>query len=89
MYMAPELYYCDTYDPSAGDMWALGVILYILLTGRRPFNFSSERCKAYRSFCRDGFVFNTDISLSAIDLICHLLVPVAERYTLQQVLEHP
>ena len=42
LYMSPELLYCTfhpghRYDMFAADMWAVGVSLYVLVTGRYPF----------------------------------------------------
>ena len=42
-YMSPQLLYCSfhpdhRYDMFAADMWAFGVTLYILLTGKYPFS---------------------------------------------------
>lgn len=36
LYMAPEVLNKFPYDQSS-DMWALGILLYIMLTGRIPF----------------------------------------------------
>jgi serine/threonine protein kinase len=35
--LAPELALKKDYLPMPADMWALGVMLYILLTGKLPF----------------------------------------------------
>jgi len=35
-YSAPELLVCDPYTPAV-DLWALGVGLYMLLSGEFPF----------------------------------------------------
>jgi len=36
-FVSPEVVVSQSYDGAAADMWALGVILYILLTGTYPF----------------------------------------------------
>ena len=36
-YMAPEIVSKRPYDGRAADIWALGVLLYKLLTGKFPF----------------------------------------------------
>jgi MAP/microtubule affinity-regulating kinase len=41
-YMAPELTMKREYDGKAVDMWALGVLLYVMLTGTFPFRGQSE-----------------------------------------------
>lgn len=46
-YMAPELWSSEEaeYDSSV-DMWALGVVAYMLLSGKRPFHHQDKREKA-------------------------------------------
>lgn len=41
-YMAPELVRKNEYDGRQVDMWALGVLLYAMLTGMFPFRGQSE-----------------------------------------------
>lgn len=41
-YMAPELTQKKEYDGKAVDMWALGVLLFVMLTGNFPFRGQSE-----------------------------------------------
>ena len=37
IYTAPEMHFALRYTESV-DMWGAGVILYVLLSGERPFN---------------------------------------------------
>lgn len=41
-YMAPELVRKSEYDGQQVDMWALGVLLYAMLTGTFPFRGQNE-----------------------------------------------
>ena len=56
-YMAPELWMEDDkkYDSSV-DMWALGVVCYMLLSGTRPFH-HQDRHEKKRRICHDPLQF--------------------------------
>ncbi|KAJ6794865.1 calcium and calcium/calmodulin-dependent serine/threonine-protein kinase-like [Iris pallida] len=91
-YVSPEaLSQCQV--TAASDMWALGVILYILLSGYPPFHATSNREKQQRILAGD-FTFDDQtwktISLPAKDLISRLLsVEPYKRPTADELLKHP
>ncbi|CAF5217724.1 unnamed protein product, partial [Rotaria magnacalcarata] len=41
-YSAPEILLGDPYDAPAVDIWSLGVILFMLVTGRAPFQEAND-----------------------------------------------
>ena len=51
-YLAPEVYNRDPYSASKADLFAAGIILYIMVTGRPPFKTARSRVDAnYRALC--------------------------------------
>ncbi|KAJ0397294.1 hypothetical protein ATCC90586_008809 [Pythium insidiosum] len=92
-YLAPEMLQRQAYT-RAVDMWALGVIVYVLLCGCLPFNDDGGRIandKAARA--KFGLRFPrwaSGLSEGAKDLLRHLLeVDDSRRYTAEQALAHP
>lgn len=92
-YLAPEMLRHTEYHKSV-DIWALGVIVFILLFGSLPFDGDTSKITS-ESEIRKKFTLRfpqqaSDISASAIDLIRHLLdVNPETRYTAKQALAHP
>ncbi len=42
-YMSPEIIRKTEYNGFKSDIWALGVVLYVMLTGRFPFKAKTEK----------------------------------------------
>lgn len=91
-YVSPEaLSQCQV--TAASDMWSLGVIMYILLSGYPPFHAKSNREKQQRILAGD-FSFDDltwkKISSSAKELISRLLsVETYKRPSAEELLKHP
>lgn len=90
-YIAPEVLARLPYTTQV-DMWAIGVIVYILLSGTMPFD-DDNRSRLYRQILRAKYSFDgeawKDVSLCARDFIDKLLVVDASvRLTAVQALKH-
>lgn len=91
-YTAPEIVKDERYSKSV-DMWALGCVLYTLLSGFPPFYDESIEILTEK-VAKGQFTFLSpwwdDISPSAKDLITHLLtVDPDKRFTITEFLAHP
>merc|ERR1711865_997718 len=92
MYMAPEVHQGKAYTESV-DVWAIGVILYILLSGTLPF-FAETSQDFVEAVVVANYEFPdeewADVSDQGLDLIERILVAdPAERATIDQILSHP
>merc|ERR1719401_916340 len=87
-YIAPEVLR-KSYDEKA-DMWSMGVIVYMLLTGRPPYNGTEDVVlKKIRRGAVDWCSEFHELSSGAKDFLKALLVrDPAERLSAQEALEH-
>lgn len=69
-YMSPELVR-DSFTTPASDYWALGIIVYEMLTGKRPFD--GPPYPLMESILNDPPTFPKDFDADAKDLILQLL----------------
>jgi calcium/calmodulin-dependent protein kinase I len=91
-YVAPDILLGTGYGPEV-DMWACGVLLYILLSGRLPFHADND-AQLFQLIMEGNLVFKSPqfdtVSSDATDLIRKLLVVDPKtRLTAKQALEHP
>ena len=71
-YMAPELVRKHEYDGRQVDMWALGVLLFALLTGTFPFRGQSES-ELYGRIQRGQYKFPEFVSREARSIVAKLI----------------
>lgn len=73
------------------DVWSIGIILCVLLTGEPPFNGANDSI-IYSKIKNFNYHFSPKwrfISDEAKDLVSHMLVPENIRYSISQVISHP
>jgi serine/threonine protein kinase len=94
-YQAPEIMRRDAYDGFAADVFSIGVCLFTMLFGRRPWQRAHEDVPHYRCFLkqRDQFWANcadVDVSDWALEVVEDMLEPVPEmRYSLNELRKRP
>ncbi|EGG19257.1 putative protein serine/threonine kinase [Cavenderia fasciculata] len=89
-YVAPEVLECKPYD-EACDLWSVGVITYVLLTGCFPF-WDKNNAVLYEKIRNVdyGWPEGLEVSDQAKSLVSHLLEKSPDkRYTIDQCLHHP
>ena len=89
-YMSPEVLQ-GNYDNKC-DIWACGVILYIMLCGYPPFDGDTEN-DILKAISRKKFSFPEEewksVSDDAKDLIKHMICDPDKRYNAEMILNHP
>lgn len=96
-YMAPEIVDGEHhYSPKAADVWSLGIMLFIMLTGSPLVTLASQNARGFRAFKKvgvrqviDSWGLGPVVWESVVDLLDGMLqVNPAKRLTMEQVLEH-
>lgn len=91
-YMAPEVLNCPVgseYVAKCSDCWSLGVLSYVMVTGRLPW--SRDDFNTIRREAQEGkYIIPDTVSRSCANLIRRLMNPiVSERLTVEEALRHP
>ena len=71
-YMAPEIVSKKEYFGAPVDVWALGVLLYVLLCGTFPFKAQEEK-ELYKKIIKGTYEFPHHLSYGAKNLISKML----------------
>lgn len=95
-YMSPEIYEnADNFDGFSVDLWAAGVILYIMITGFPPYDHPSMNDQRFEIIVQGHLVeqlrnWEIEMSTEAGDLLQSMLrMDPRERLTLAKVVQHP
>lgn len=95
-YMSPEVLNHEIFDGHAVDLWAVGVCLFMMLTGQPAWEVARETDACFRYIAKGGQLarilrhWNIRLSDEAINLLQNMLrVNPQDRLNFQQVCEHP
>ena len=96
-YMAPEVYNdsLGPYDGFKADIWSLGVLLFILVTGNPPFQFASVQDPRFQLVQRRSVrqlieLYETEVPEVVIDLLEKILIcSPNQRLSIEEVAAHP
>lgn len=55
-YLAPEAY-MGSYEAGPADIWSIGIIFYIMLTGSPPFGVANDSDEVFEPFSQFGFSY--------------------------------
>lgn len=95
-YIAPEVMENTTFfHPQKSDIWSLGVMLFIMLTGVPPVAVAYDLDDRYRLICEGGLEamlmqWGFHLSNEAVNLLFNILRPKPmDRLSLTQIADHP
>lgn len=95
-YISPEVHLnTEPFDGFAIDVWACGIILFIMLVGLPPFEWANRDDPRFRMITKGGLAlmlnqWNRPVSNEAGDLLQRMLrEDPKERLSLMEVMDHP
>ncbi|KAL6945803.1 hypothetical protein ACO0OE_002780 [Hanseniaspora uvarum] len=88
-FAAPELLKAEPYVGPEVDIWAFGVVMYVLLCGKVPFD--NDRSDILHKLIKEGKVeYPSHISPSVKSLLQRMLiVDRSQRFSIDQIINHP
>ncbi|KAH9409619.1 PREDICTED: testis-specific serine/threonine-protein kinase 2-like [Rhagoletis zephyria] len=87
-YLAPEVLKAEKYNPLLSDVWSIGVVLFVLLQDRFPFN-DRDWKSLRKSQLERSYYVSSRLSASCKDIIhAHLNPNPSTRANMMELLQH-
>ncbi|SOV83191.1 serine/threonine protein kinase KIN [Plasmodium reichenowi] len=87
-YTSPEILLGQKYEAELTDVWSLGIILFLLLNHRLPFN-NSDMNKLFTQIIKGILYFQPYVSINAKHLLQNMLnVNFKKRFTMNKIKNH-
>ena len=91
--MAPEIYFGLEFDGRLADSYCMGVILFIMATGRPPYTLPAIKDPHFRLVYSGNFraileAMNVTLDPMLVDLLACLVCPATKRLNTSQILAH-
>lgn len=78
------------YAAAAADVWSLGVLLFVMVTGRPPWASPVKSDRRYAALHSGSFAWPADMAPELVALLSAMLLPdPAQRMSLSEVAAHP
>ncbi|KAF0697540.1 Aste57867_11783 [Aphanomyces stellatus] len=95
-YMAPEVVAGEAYAPTRADVWSLGIMLFMMLSGAPLFEVASDKDSRFRYLASHGLPKLVDswqlghrFDAASLDLLSHMLaIDPKKRPTMDEVVLH-
>lgn len=93
-YMAPEILHYDQYHADVTDIWSIGILLFVILTGELPWDLPVLEDGNFQWFLENNGKLNVGpwarIDFTHLNLLRKLLQPdPSKRVTLKNIKKHP
>jgi serine/threonine protein kinase len=90
LFAAPEIISGLPYDGRRADMWSLGVIVYLLVVGKIPWDDTSNHANLYSDIQLARYRLPDNPSSAFVNFVGGLMNPLPLlRFTVEQALNHP
>jgi len=94
-YKSPELYHKIPFNAAKSDIWSLGVILFMLTFGLKPYSIPKNNDTMFEIIFHDNIKFwakhtgkSKRVSKELLNIFSHIFCDENDRYTINKLIKH-